>query len=113
MRRLYYRDSYGRVRRGRLAGLGISGGSGTPVRFFVTVLMVLAGIVVIASLIRLPAYSISGGGPRPGGPRHCGDHRRAAGGGGREGGYRPVTKALAPGQPGNMPGARMASPLPG
>ena len=37
----------------------------------------------------------------------------AASGGGREGGYRPVTKALAPGQPGNMPGARMASPLPG
>ena len=66
MRRLYYRDSYGRVRRGRLAGPGISGGSGTPARFFVTVLMVLAGIVVLASLIPLPAYSISGAAPRPG-----------------------------------------------
>ena len=55
MRRLYYRDSYGRVRRGRLAGQGIAGGSGAPARFFVTVLLVLAGIVVIASLIRLPA----------------------------------------------------------
>ena len=55
MRHLYYRDSYGRVRRGRLAGQGISGGSGAPARFFVTALMVLAGIVVIASLIRLPA----------------------------------------------------------
>ncbi len=40
MRRLYYRDSYGRVRRGRLAGQGISGGSGAPARFFVTVLTV-------------------------------------------------------------------------
>jgi hypothetical protein len=67
----------------------------------VTVLMVLAGIVVIASLIPLPAYSISGGGRGPA-PRHCGDHRRAAGGG-RDGGYRPVTKALAPGQPGTCP----------
>ena len=55
MRRLYYRDGYGRVRRGRLAGQGIPIGSSTPARFFVTVLMVLAGIVVIASLIRLPA----------------------------------------------------------
>ena len=112
MRRLYYRDSYGRIRRGRLAGPGISGGSGTPARFFVTVLMVLAGIVVLASLIPLPASSISGGGRGPA-PRHCGDHRRAAGGGGREGGYRPVTKALAPRQPGNMPGTQTASPLPG
>ena len=68
MRRLYYRDSYGRIRRGRLAGPGISGGSGTPARFFVTVLMVLAGIVVLASLIPLPASSISAGGPRPGAP---------------------------------------------
>jgi hypothetical protein len=66
MRRLYHRDSYGRVRRRRLAGQGIPGGSGTPARFFVSVLMVLAGIVVLASLIPLPAYSISGAAPRPG-----------------------------------------------
>jgi hypothetical protein len=111
MRRLYYRDSYGRIRPGRLAGLGISGGSGTPARFFVTVLMVLAGIVVLASLIPLPASSISGAGRGPA-SRHCGDHRRAAGGG-REGGYRPVTKALAPRQPGNMSGTQTASPFPG
>jgi hypothetical protein len=56
MRRLYYRDRYGRVRRrGRLAGQGIPLGSDTPARFFVTVLIVLAGIVVMASLIHLPA----------------------------------------------------------
>jgi hypothetical protein len=55
MRRLYYHDKYGRVRRGRLAGQGIPLGSGTPARFFVTVLIVLAGIVVLASLIHLPA----------------------------------------------------------
>jgi len=52
MRRLYYRDGYGRVRR---AEQRLYSGSGMPARFFVTVLMVLAGIVVIASLTHLPA----------------------------------------------------------
>lgn len=55
MRRLYYRDSYGRVRRDRQAEQRISSGSGIPARFFVTALMVLAAIVVLASLIHLPA----------------------------------------------------------
>jgi len=47
VRRLYYRDSYGWVRRDR----GSEGRPGSPVRFFVTALMVLAAIVVLASLI--------------------------------------------------------------
>jgi hypothetical protein len=47
MRRLYYRDSYGRVHRDR----DIEGRLGIPVRFFITALMVLAAIVVLASLI--------------------------------------------------------------
>jgi hypothetical protein len=55
MGRLYYRDSYGRVHRNRRAGQRIPSGYGLPARFFVTALMVLAGIIVIASLIRLPA----------------------------------------------------------
>ena len=111
MRRLYYRDSYGRIRRGRLAGPGISGGSGTPARFFVTVLMVLAGIVVLASLIPLPASSISAGGPRPGAPAlrrsspRCWRRARRRIPAGREG-----SRA---GPAGNMPGARTASPFPG
>src|SRR5438132_1419619 len=50
MRSLYYRDNYGRVRGVNRAGQRLSSGSGMPARFFVTVLMVLAGIVVIASL---------------------------------------------------------------
>jgi hypothetical protein len=51
MRRLYYRESYGRIHRDRQAEQRIPSSSGMPARFFVTVLMVLAGIVVIASLI--------------------------------------------------------------
>ena len=47
MRRLYYRDSYGRVHRDR----GSVGRPGSPARFFVTALMVLAAIMVLASLI--------------------------------------------------------------
>jgi hypothetical protein len=47
MRRLYYRDSYGRVHRDR----GSENRLGIPARFFVAVLMVLAAIVVLAALI--------------------------------------------------------------
>ena len=47
MRRPYYRDSYGRVHRDRES----ESRPGVPVRFFVTALMVLAAIVVLASLI--------------------------------------------------------------
>jgi hypothetical protein len=46
-RRLWYRDSYGRWHEDRHA----EGRSGTPARFFVTGLVVLAGIVVLASLL--------------------------------------------------------------
>jgi hypothetical protein len=47
MRRLYYRDSYGRVHRDRES----EDRQGIPARFFLTVLLVLAAIVVLASLI--------------------------------------------------------------
>jgi hypothetical protein len=47
MRRLYYRDSYGRVHRDRES----EGRQGSPARFFIMALMVLAAIVVLASLI--------------------------------------------------------------
>jgi hypothetical protein len=47
MRRPYYRDSYGRVRRDR----GSGGRQGIPARFFVTALLVLAAVVVLASLV--------------------------------------------------------------
>jgi hypothetical protein len=47
MRRLWYRDSYGRWHEDRHT----EGRSGMPARFFVIGLMVLAGIVVIASLV--------------------------------------------------------------
>lgn len=49
-RRLYYRDSYGRLRRDRRAERG-SGVSRMPARFFVLALVVLAAIVVLASLL--------------------------------------------------------------
>jgi len=49
-RRLYYRDSYGRVHRDRRAERD-SGGSAMPARFFLTVLMLLAAIVVLASVV--------------------------------------------------------------
>jgi hypothetical protein len=47
MRHLSYRDSYGRSREDRRSKQP----SGVPARLFVTGLMVLAGIVVIGSLL--------------------------------------------------------------
>lgn len=47
MGRLYYRDRFGRVRRYPGAG----GRPGIPARSFIVALAVLAGIVVLASLI--------------------------------------------------------------
>jgi hypothetical protein len=47
MRRLYYRDSYGKVHRDRAA----ESQQGIPARFFVTALMVLAAIVVLVSVV--------------------------------------------------------------
>jgi hypothetical protein len=47
VRRLYYRDRYGRVRRHPVA----AGRPGIPARSFIMALAVLAGIVVLASLI--------------------------------------------------------------
>jgi hypothetical protein len=47
MRRLYYRDSYGWTRRDR----GSEDRPGSPAKFFIAALMVLAAIVVLASLI--------------------------------------------------------------
>jgi hypothetical protein len=47
MRRLYYRDSYGRVHGDR----GAKGRQGIPARFFVIVLVVLAAIMVLASVV--------------------------------------------------------------
>ena len=51
-RRLYYRDSYGRVHRDRRAERAVrSGGTRISARFFVAVLVVLAVFMVLASLI--------------------------------------------------------------
>ena len=47
MRRLYYRDSYGQVHRDRES----ESRHGIPARFVVMALLVLAAIVVLASLI--------------------------------------------------------------
>ena len=47
MRRLYYRDSYGRVHGDR----GAEGRQGIPARFFVTALAVLAAVMVLASVV--------------------------------------------------------------
>jgi hypothetical protein len=47
MRRLYYRDSYGKVHRDRRA----EGRQGVPARFFVTALRVLPAVVVLASIV--------------------------------------------------------------
>ena len=47
MRRMYHRDNYGRVHRDR----GSEGRQGVPARFFVTALLVLAAVVVLASLV--------------------------------------------------------------
>jgi hypothetical protein len=62
MRRPYHHGRYGRVRR---AAPGFSRGPGMPARFFMTMLMVLAGIVVLASLIHLAASANAGRGPVP------------------------------------------------
>jgi hypothetical protein len=51
MRRLYYLDSYGRVHRDRQAEKRASSSPGMPAKFFLTILVLLAGIMVIASLI--------------------------------------------------------------
>lgn len=47
MRRLWYRDSYGRSHEDRRA----EGRSGMPAKWAVTTLMVLVGFVVIASMV--------------------------------------------------------------
>lgn len=47
MRRLWYRDSYGRWHEDRHAG----GRSGMPAKWALYALMVLAGIMVLASMI--------------------------------------------------------------
>jgi hypothetical protein len=47
MRRLYYRDSYGRVHRER----GAERRPGVPATFFITALMVLAAVMVLASVV--------------------------------------------------------------
>ena len=47
-RRLYYRDSYGRWREDRRSQYR----SGTPARFMVLGLVVLAAIIVLASLLQ-------------------------------------------------------------
>ena len=46
-RRLYYQDSYGRVHRGRSAERG----RGLPAALFTKFLMILAVLVVLASLV--------------------------------------------------------------
>jgi len=55
-RQLYYRDSYGQVHRDRQAERAVRrpgkrGSSAGPSRFFVRALLVLAAIVVLASLV--------------------------------------------------------------
>jgi hypothetical protein len=50
-RRLYYRDSYGRVYRARAAERN-SGGSRLPAFPVMKILMILAAIVVLASFVR-------------------------------------------------------------
>ena len=52
-RRLYYRDSYGRVHQDRRAGRPAASPArpAMPARFFVRVLLLLAAIVVLASLV--------------------------------------------------------------
>jgi hypothetical protein len=49
-RRLYYRDSYGRVHRDREAERASSGGSGLPAKWAVITLLALAAFIVLASL---------------------------------------------------------------
>jgi hypothetical protein len=51
VRRLYYRDSYGRWHEDRRRG----NRPGMPAKWAVITLLVLAGIVVLASLMHAPA----------------------------------------------------------
>jgi hypothetical protein len=50
MRRLWYQDSYGRWHRDRQAERG-AGSGGMPAKWAVIALMVLAGLIVLASLV--------------------------------------------------------------
>ena len=56
-RRLYYRDSYGRWRQDRRSQYR----SGTPAKFAVIVLVVLAAIIVLASLMQSYYHGLSHG----------------------------------------------------
>ena len=56
-RRLYYRDSYGRWHQDRRSQYR----SGTPAKFAVIVLVVLAAIIVLASLLQSYYYGLSHG----------------------------------------------------
>jgi hypothetical protein len=56
-RRLYYRNSYGRWRRARRSQYR----SATPTRFAVITLLVLAGIIVLASLLQSFYHGLSHG----------------------------------------------------
>lgn len=53
-RRLWYRDSYGYWHEDRHAG----GRSGMPAKWAVIALMVLAGFVVVASMIHLRSWTL-------------------------------------------------------
>lgn len=50
-RRLYYQDSYGRVRRDRRAERCAGSGSGLHMKPFILTLMVLAAFIVLAFLV--------------------------------------------------------------
>lgn len=59
-RRLYYRDSYGRVHRDRQAERGSSAGSALSARFALIVLLALAVLVVLASIhLRDPGTALA------------------------------------------------------
>ena len=50
-RRLYYQDSYGRVRRDRRTERRAGSGSGPLIKPFILTLMILAAFIVLASLV--------------------------------------------------------------
>jgi hypothetical protein len=56
-RRLYYRDSYGRWRQDRRSQYR----SSIPARFAVIALLVIAGIIVLASLLQSFSHGLSHG----------------------------------------------------
>jgi hypothetical protein len=60
-RRLYYRDSYGRVRQDRGGGHQ----SGPPGKWALIALLVLAGLMVLASLLQSGYHAVTRGLPRP------------------------------------------------